>query len=77
MSGFEEAKEQYAAVGVDVEAAIRKLQAVRVSMHCWQGDDVLGFDSDTLTGGIATTGNYPDVPGIRRNSWAISARPIR
>ena len=57
MSGFEEAKEQYAAVGVDVEAAIRKLQAVRVSMHCWQGDDVLGFDSDTLTGGIATTGN--------------------
>jgi L-rhamnose isomerase len=59
MSGFEEAKEQYAAVGVDVEAAIRKLQAVRVSMHCWQGDDVLGFDSDTLTGGIATTGNYP------------------
>lgn len=59
MSGFEEAKEQYAAVGVDVEAAIRKLQGVRISMHCWQGDDVLGFDSDTLTGGIATTGNYP------------------
>ena len=59
MSRFEEAKEQYAAAGVDVEAAIKKLQDVRVSMHCWQGDDVLGFDSDTLTGGIATTGNYP------------------
>ena len=59
MSRFEEAKEAYAAQGVDVEAALKKLQGVRISMHCWQGDDVLGFDSDALTGGIATTGNYP------------------
>ena len=59
MSEFEEAKEAYAAIGVDAEEALKKLQQVRISMHCWQGDDVLGFDSDVLTGGIATTGNYP------------------
>lgn len=59
MSRFEEAKETYAAIGVDVENALQKLQDVRISMHCWQGDDVLGFDSDALTGGIAATGNYP------------------
>lgn len=58
--GFEYAKEQYGAVGVDVCAAMEKADAISVSMHCWQGDDVIGFDgSDTLTGGIATTGNYP------------------
>ena len=59
MSRFEEAKEKYAAYGVDVDKAIEKLGKVKISMHCWQGDDVLGFDSDSLTGGIATTGNYP------------------
>lgn len=59
MSEFEEAKEAYAAIGVDAEEALKKLQQVRISMHCWQGDDVLGFDSDALTGGIAATGNYP------------------
>ena len=59
MSRFEEAKEKYAAYGVDVDKALEKLSKVRISMHCWQGDDVLGFDSDSLTGGIATTGNYP------------------
>jgi L-rhamnose isomerase len=58
--GFEYAKERYAALGVDVEAAIARVDAIPVSMHCWQGDDVVGFDgSRTLTGGIATTGNYP------------------
>ncbi len=59
MTRFEEAKERYAALGVDVEKALETLGKVRVSMHCWQGDDVLGFDSDSLTGGIAATGNYP------------------
>ena len=58
--GFEIAKEAYAAVGVDVEAAILRADAIPVSMHCWQGDDVIGFDgSDSLSGGIQTTGNYP------------------
>ena len=70
MSRFEEAKEAYAAAGVDVEAALQKLAGVRISMHCWQGDDVLGFDSDALTGGIATTGNYP---GRARNPEELMA----
>lgn len=58
MSRYDEAKAQYAAIGVDVEQALKTLQNVRISMHCWQGDDVLGYDSTELTGGIATTGNY-------------------
>jgi L-rhamnose isomerase len=58
--GYEYAVEQYAEAGVDVEKAIKKADAIPVSMHCWQGDDVIGFDgSDSLTGGIQTTGNYP------------------
>jgi len=59
---FEYAKSAYAACGVDTEAAIARLAAVPVAMHCWQGDDVRGFDTDPnkpLTGGIQTTGNYP------------------
>ena len=60
LQGFAYAKEQYAAQGVDVDAAILRADAVPVSMHCWQGDDVIGFDGvGALTGGIATTGNYP------------------
>ena len=58
--GFEYAQETYAALGVDVLAAMDKADAIPVSMHCWQGDDVTGFDgADSLTGGIAVTGNYP------------------
>ncbi len=54
------AKEKYAAIGVDTEAAIAKLSAMPISMHCWQGDDVKGFDNKgELSGGIQTTGNYP------------------
>ena len=59
---YMEAKAKYAALGVDVEAAIARLKTVPVSIHCWQGDDVRGFDTDPskpLTGGIQTTGNYP------------------
>ena len=60
LKGYEYAKAQYAAVGVDVEAAIAKADSIPVSMHCWQGDDVIGFDGvGELTGGISTTGNYP------------------
>lgn len=58
--GYEYAKACFMEQGVDVDAAIRRADSVPVSMHCWQGDDVTGFDgADTLTGGIATTGNYP------------------
>ena len=58
---YEEAKKQYAAWGVDAQKAIDKLKTVPISLHCWQGDDVRGFDTDPskpLTGGIQTTGNY-------------------
>ena len=57
-----EAKKRYAALGIDTDAAIAKLKDVPVALHCWQGDDVRGFDTDPskpLTGGIQTTGNYP------------------
>lgn len=57
---YESAKEQYKAIGVDTDAAIEKLKNVAISMHCWQGDDVTGFDHDgPLSGGIQATGNYP------------------
>lgn len=59
MTRFAEAKEVYGQIGVDADKAIDTLKKVRVSMHCWQGDDVLGFDSTELTGGISATGNYP------------------
>lgn len=60
MTRFESAKEIYASYGVDVEAAMKKLAEAPVALHCWQGDDVTGFDHDgPLTGGIQTTGNYP------------------
>ncbi|MBR2337892.1 MAG: L-rhamnose isomerase [Clostridia bacterium] len=60
MNRYESAKAQYAALGIDTDAAIRKLKDIPVSVHCWQGDDVIGFDHDgPLTGGIQTTGNYP------------------
>ena len=57
---YQSAKEMYATIGVDTDAAIAKLKEIPVSLHCWQGDDVIGFDHDgPLTGGIQTTGNYP------------------
>lgn len=57
---YELAKAEYAKFGVDTDAAIAKLKELPVSLHCWQGDDVIGFDHDgPLTGGIQTTGNYP------------------
>ena len=57
---YQIAKERYAAIGVDTEAAIEKLLNIPISMHCWQGDDVKGFENaGELTGGIQTTGNYP------------------
>ena len=59
---YTEAKKIYAELGVDTDAAIAKLKNVSLSLHCWQGDDVRGFDTDPskpLTGGIQTTGNYP------------------
>ena len=60
MNRYEEARSIYAALGVDAEKALSALKDVTVSVHCWQGDDVSGFDTaDALSGGIQTTGNYP------------------
>ena len=59
---YSDAKKVYAAYGVDTEKALDIIKGVCVSLHCWQGDDVRGFDTDPskpLTGGIQTTGNYP------------------
>ena len=68
---YELAKERYAAIGVDVEAALEKLQKVQLSLHCWQADDVTGFENaGALTGGIQTTGNYP---GKARNIEELRA----
>lgn len=55
-----EAKKAYEEIGVDTDAAIEKLSKVKISIHCWQGDDVTGFESfGGASGGIAATGNYP------------------
>jgi L-rhamnose isomerase len=55
------ARERYALLGVDTDAALAKLAPIAISLHCWQGDDVAGFENPggALTGGIAATGNYP------------------
>ncbi len=61
------AKERYAALGVDTETALTRLEKVAISLHCWQGDDVGGFENPggELSGGLAATGNYP---GQARNA---------
>ena len=60
MSRYEEAKAIYQTLGIDTDAVLNVLDQVTISIHCWQGDDVIGFDSkEALSGGIQTTGNYP------------------
>ncbi len=60
MSRYDDAAMIYKENGVDTEAALNALKDITVSIHCWQGDDVIGFDSkEALSGGIQTTGNYP------------------
>ncbi len=57
---YEIAKEAYRAMGVDTDRALEELKKIPISLHCWQGDDVIGFDgAGSLSGGIQTTGNYP------------------
>ena len=71
MTRFDSAKEIYKGLGVDVEKALETIKNVPVSVHCWQGDDVVGFDSkEELSGGIQTTGNYP---GRARNPEELLA----
>ena len=71
MERFLSAKKRYEAFGVDVDKALETIKNLPVSLHCWQGDDVNGFDSEgPLTGGIQTTGNYP---GRARNYEELMA----
>ncbi len=71
MNRYESARKLYAGFGIDTDAAIEKLSDITVSVHCWQGDDVGGFDGDdALSGGIQTTGNYP---GKARNPEELMA----
>ena len=57
---YQIAKEIYAEQGIDTEKALEALKKISISLHCWQGDDVIGFESSegSLSGGIQTTGNY-------------------
>ena len=57
---YEVAKERYAALGVDTDKAIAELEKTPISLHCWQADDVVGFErGEAASGGIMTTGNFP------------------
>ena len=68
---YNKAKEMYAKIGVDTEKAIKTLKNISISIHCWQGDDVMGFDNKgALSGGIQATGNYP---GRARNPEELMA----
>ena len=72
MSHYQSAKQQFADWGVDTEVAINQLKAIPISMHCWQGDDVVGFEKQTgiSGGGIQATGNHP---GRARNPDELRA----
>ena len=71
IKAYELAKERYAAIGVDTDKAVEELEKQQISLHCWQTDDVGGFESDgSLTGGIQATGNYP---GRARNIDEVRA----
>lgn len=66
---YESAREMYKSVGVDTDKALEALKNIPISMHCWQGDDVIGFDgAGALSGGIQATGNYP---GRARNPMEL------
>ena len=69
---YESAKKRYEDLGIDVEAALEKLAGIPISVHCWQGDDVIGLEGSgrALSGGIQTTGNYP---GRARNFQELTS----
>ena len=71
MTQYEYAKREYEGYGTDTEKALEKLKEIPISVHCWQGDDVVGFDGGgAASGGIQTTGNYP---GRARNFDELTA----
>ena len=72
MNRYELAKERYAALGVDTEQAIEQLAKVRISMHCWQGDGVRGFENaGALTGGMA----YEALSNAGTSGWVWTSTP--
>jgi len=72
MERYNQTKRRYEAMEIDVEAALEKLSQIPISIHCWQGDDITGFEStgEALSGGIQATGNYP---GKARNPAELMA----
>lgn len=75
IKAYELAKERYAAIGIDTDKVLDQLQKIQISLHCWQTDDVAGFESTgELTGGIQATGNYP---GKARNIEEVRADIIK
>ena len=81
-SMFDSAKQVYGELGVDVEAAFKRLDQIAVSLHCWQGDDVAGFEhSGALDGGIQVTGHYPGrsptgSPGRKKITSVWTSTPL-
>jgi L-rhamnose isomerase len=65
INSYNEAKKLYEAHGIDVDEVLKKLEQIKISLHCWQGDDVRGFlfKDKELSGGIAVTGSYPGRAG--------------
>ena len=74
---YEMAKERYAALGVDTDAAMERLRHIPISIHCWQGDDVAGYENPEagLSGGILATGNYPGRARRPTNCGPTASRP--
>ena len=71
LENYEFAKKMYKKIGIDTDTVIERVKKIPVSMHCWQGDDVMGFEgAEELTGGIQATGNYP---GKARNGDELRA----
>ena len=76
LTAFENARETYKRIGVDVDAALEKMKGISLSLHCWQTDDVSGFENPEgeLSGGIQATGNYP---GKARNIEEVRADLVK
>lgn len=79
---YEAAKELYGKYDIDVDQALQALEHIKISIHCWQGDDVQGFlfQDQELSGGISVTGNTPAPHGRRRSyvrTWRRRCRSFR
>lgn len=69
LAAYEIARERYAEFGIDTEKVLEQMDGFHLSLHCWQADDVVGFEpkAGALSGGIQTTGNSPGVPATLKN----------